>query len=426
MLRTIALTCAVVFGLIGTVAIVGAGPTSTERIANLETRVTHLEGLHDISHEEPTATPTNEPAATNTPAPTATNTPAPTATTTVATPTATTATETQDPAVAGQRCPSWVHDQYTTTGPDGDTYPTWHPAVDPQYQCHFGHEHGSNPARVPGAHTPAFGYGTPHHMHEAEFGFKVKALSAENGVQILATTHFGTSKPEGAVCQRFHWNNWQFVQHGVLVADITFLADFGAARKNDTDQPLDHACPHPDTGQMMTQAEISKVSNGVRLNPVGTGGPFYYPWRMDTTGVSQVIGFNGRAYTVNTPTVVAACKDMQCNERVMIGGHGAWAFVSYLTGFGVKDVGNNGEFYTDKYGKQKVSAGTAGAIRQYVKPGVNISLAKLSDNHSYFPTKSGGGTLGDYLYKQLANGDRDIADNHRAAVDPQGILGDPN
>src|SRR5438067_7518874 len=47
--------------------------------------------------------------------------------------------------VAGQMCPSWVHDQYVTVGPDGKTYATWHPPVDPQYGCYFGHEHGADP-----------------------------------------------------------------------------------------------------------------------------------------------------------------------------------------------------------------------------------------------------------------------------------------
>ncbi len=398
--------------LLGSVVAVGAGPTLDEIVSDHETRIDRIEAHLGL------VTTTPEPTATNTSvSPTATAT----ATSTSTTPTP---TETGDAPVAGQLCPAWVHDQYQVEV-DGESYPTWHPAIDPS-GCHFGHEHGSNPNKVPGAKKPAFGYGTPDHMHESGFGFKVKALHAENGIQVLATTHFGTAHPEGAVCQRFHWNNWQFVQNGEVVADITFLADFGAARKNDTNQLLNHSCPNPDTGQMMTQEDIARVSYGVRLNPVGTSGPFYYPWRMDTRGVTRVIGFEGAGYTVNTPTVVAACKDMQCNERVMIGGHGAWAMVAFGNGFGVKDVGNNGYFYTNKYGTEKVDANHPEAVRQYVKPGVNISLAKLSDNHSYFPTKSGGGFYGDYIYKQLANGDRDIADHHREAVDPAGVLGDPN
>ncbi|MDQ3702122.1 MAG: PA14 domain-containing protein, partial [Chloroflexota bacterium] len=34
-------------------------------------------------------------------------------------------------ARANETCPAWVHDQYVTTGPDGRTYATWHPQIDP-------------------------------------------------------------------------------------------------------------------------------------------------------------------------------------------------------------------------------------------------------------------------------------------------------
>ena len=46
---------------------------------------------------------------------------------------------------AGDTCPVEVHNQYATTGPDGKTYPTWHPPTDPGTGCNFGHEHGRDP-----------------------------------------------------------------------------------------------------------------------------------------------------------------------------------------------------------------------------------------------------------------------------------------
>lgn len=51
-----------------------------------------------------------------------------------------------------------MHDLHTTTGPDGKTYNTWHPQVDPVYWCYFGHEHGSNPDLIPGSPKVAYGY----------------------------------------------------------------------------------------------------------------------------------------------------------------------------------------------------------------------------------------------------------------------------
>ena len=45
----------------------------------------------------------------------------------------------------GDTCPISVHQQYSTVGPDGKLYPTWHPPVDPATGCTFGHEHGRDP-----------------------------------------------------------------------------------------------------------------------------------------------------------------------------------------------------------------------------------------------------------------------------------------
>ncbi len=42
-------------------------------------------------------------------------------------------------------CPIAVHQKYSTVGPDGKLYPTWHPPVDPETGCTFGHEHGRDP-----------------------------------------------------------------------------------------------------------------------------------------------------------------------------------------------------------------------------------------------------------------------------------------
>ena len=45
----------------------------------------------------------------------------------------------------GDTCPIAVHNRYSTVGPDGKLYPTWHPPVDPETGCWFGHEHGRGP-----------------------------------------------------------------------------------------------------------------------------------------------------------------------------------------------------------------------------------------------------------------------------------------
>jgi hypothetical protein len=151
-----------------------------------------------------TATPTS----TATAIPTSTPTVTATATQPPSTPVPSTPTPTPTPGgttpVAGQQCPSWVHDQYVATGPDGKPYPTWHPPTDPTYKCWFGHEHGDNPSGSPAlrGRPVLFGYvGTLAASDEPHAGFKVfrwdniQHPNAPNhdGAFLLMVVHQGTS-----------------------------------------------------------------------------------------------------------------------------------------------------------------------------------------------------------------------------------------
>ncbi|UCF20725.1 MAG: hypothetical protein JSU87_04765 [Gemmatimonadota bacterium] len=42
-------------------------------------------------------------------------------------------------------CTRETHNSYSVVGSDGLLYPTWHPPIDPQSGCAFGHEHGRDP-----------------------------------------------------------------------------------------------------------------------------------------------------------------------------------------------------------------------------------------------------------------------------------------
>jgi hypothetical protein len=44
-----------------------------------------------------------------------------------------------------ETCTKEQHDAYSTVGPNGKRYPTWHPPNDPASGCRFGHEHGRDP-----------------------------------------------------------------------------------------------------------------------------------------------------------------------------------------------------------------------------------------------------------------------------------------
>lgn len=162
-------------------------------------------------------TPTRPPATATTVPPTPTR-PLATATTIIPTPTAT--PPGQPVPVAGQQCPTWVHDRLTTAGPDGRLYPTWHPPVDTQYGCWFGHEHGDDPrSSRANPRLPAFGYiGQLVGDNEPHNGFKVFVQNqgaVNNDGRTLAhdsrmVFHMGTGGPNRFVT-RFHSLEYDFV-----------------------------------------------------------------------------------------------------------------------------------------------------------------------------------------------------------------------
>jgi hypothetical protein len=142
------------------------------------------------------------------------------------------------PAVAGQPCPTWVHDRYVTQGPDSKMYPTWHPPVDQQYGCTFGHEHGADP-RTSNANNamPPFGYAAAQMgMHEPHEGYKVfvinKGTHFENSTaqaDYRIVFHMGTSGV-GRYTQEFHSVQYDYVAGDGTgrYAHIYGLADTGA------------------------------------------------------------------------------------------------------------------------------------------------------------------------------------------------------
>lgn len=149
----------------------------------------------------PTPTRTETPV---TPGPTSSPTPTPSSGATA------TATQTAGPPTEGI-CSQAIHDQYTTTGPDGQIYPTWHPARDPS-GCYFNHEHGDDPrSSLSNPTLPAFGYYD--HRTEPHNGFKVAVMNAGEIGQFGTASidshrvvlHMGTGAPA-----RFDTRNHSF------------------------------------------------------------------------------------------------------------------------------------------------------------------------------------------------------------------------
>jgi hypothetical protein len=90
--------------------------------------------------------------------------------------------------VAGDTCAADVHNRYSTVGPDGLRYPTWHPPTDPASGCTFGHEHGRDPRG-----SDLYGW-----MGDIPFGYA-------NQVQDIADP--STMRHEDHVGHKIEWEN---------------------------------------------------------------------------------------------------------------------------------------------------------------------------------------------------------------------------
>lgn len=207
---------------------------------------------------------------TDTPVPTPTNTPVPTPTDTP-----------PDGDLAGKACPDWVHDKYVAEGPDGVMYRTWHPIIDPDTGCLFGHEHGSDPRKFP-AYTaemgPFFDYtASAHGKSEPHVGFKVFVIDDhDRNLWWLVTLHQGTAGAKRAFVQ-FHSLDMIVAQasDNKILANVHLMADTGSSASK-CGQPI------PDSGP----------GGAGKFIPTNDCNDFYESWGASLK-IGSLFKFNG-------------------------------------------------------------------------------------------------------------------------------------
>jgi hypothetical protein len=154
--------------------------------------------------------------------------------------------------VRGAACPAWVHDRHTVAGQDGKPYPTWHPPVDAQYGCWFGHEHGADPRTSRAdASLPAFGYAAAQMgMDEPHVGFKVFVMHAgaraDDGSVLTADYRFVFHMGTGGVkryTERFH-----SVEYDYVARDGSGREAHVSGMGDTTDNPIGSTCTEPRGG----------------------------------------------------------------------------------------------------------------------------------------------------------------------------------
>ena len=283
---------------------------------------------------------------------------------------------------SNEDCPAWVHDSYIATGPDNKAYATWHPQIDPVYWCYFGHTHYSDPALLTeggdAEFTPVFNYfadkGGPFESHE---GFHAEVMeytnTSNNKVYRLYKHAHADTTMQRRACAEIHAH--QLVLYDVaadeIVANIHHKISFGPSRDAGTfDRYKPSKCPE--------NANIPTSKGARNIPPIGNNG--YETWQAVYDYYPQ-LGISGR-HTVAYVNPRTKCADSECNTVKSTGLPNARVWVitpDSSKGEGVSfnadtAFGGGGTFYTDLYGEKRLSKGDSGAVEQYIKPGLDVTL----------------------------------------------------
>ncbi len=282
----------------------------------------------------------------------------------------------------GQKCPTWVHDLHTTTGPDGKVYATWHPPVDPTYGCWFDHEHGSDPRQYVGfswAGMPPFTYtGMQVGIAEPHEGFKVYVSNDDlNGRAFMFIIHQGSRGGKRAFTQFHSVDMFMSDRSGNKLVQIYTMADFGYGSPNcsgvGNETPAQfEAIPNSGSGYPFDGHQPQR-----RFVPtVGCAATRAYETWTPIVNVNNVFKFMA-TFDIDNPSTVAdpndpnvthfMCEYRNQNEDCASFYGTRWSGNKRNIIAPQYDVTNRGsaEFYTDAYGKA-VAQGTPGAIKQYV------------------------------------------------------------
>jgi hypothetical protein len=304
--------------------------------------------------------------------------------------------------VANETCPAWLDSLYSTPGPDGVMYKSWHPQIDPAYWCYFRHEHGSDPALV-GLPGWALEYVAAKNNNQMEIheGFKGIAIrDTEHGYGWYFNVHSETHDLH-RVCTQKHTvviivTDLKKTYPDNVVAMLGYKGDFGASQINQ-----DIAGKHPliqGTGTCAKQSDIEAAVQGeyfkrIRVKNAGDGqdrNGDYEKWQgglNPTLGMDVADWFDGGSekghefpkFEIDIRNPSTTCSDLTCSQTVTNDSHGdeRTLFVPNMTlkyngTVKLLDPDGDGTFYTDVYGKVARQATDSDAIKQYMKPGLNI------------------------------------------------------
>lgn len=268
-------------------------------------------------------------------------------------------------------CPQWVHDAYTTVGPDGDTYGTWHPQIDPVYWCYFEHHHGSDPSIIPGSPKVAYQYVADKVPQvEPDVGFKEMIFKDPRGYYVRMIEHVATGHHR-RVCAQFH-TVYTFVYdaQGKELFGAGFKADFGATVDQDGRVPTD-----PDCGYNM--AAVAATTTARKELRIGPNDHDYERWVTEPTLETANLGIIlDHSFDIRDPFTF--CSNLTCNS---VGTDPDDKETGTRRTFNIDDVVfdsslalSTGVYHTDPFGEGLVAANAPNATRQYAKAGFRLDF----------------------------------------------------
>lgn len=275
---------------------------------------------------------------------------------------------------ANAPCPGWVHDQHVARGPDGQMYRTWHPQIDPVYWCYFGHDHGSDPSLV-GDYQPVFEYVAAHvpQNETPHEGFKGYSI-LDGAINWYIGVHGGTADHR-RICAPLHtvvvvaFN----ASSREKLAELSYKGDFGPTKTNSEDNPVVRPPQCDDQRELDAGTNNEKkvrIANHSRYRNTG-----YETWRG---GDNPTLGFDAKgAMIFDFLNPMTSCDTLSCADVVATGEAGEkrdilFAEDSRLRYLAELDPNRDGVFYTDVYGERLLPASSPNAVRQFVKPGLNV------------------------------------------------------
>lgn len=288
-----------------------------------------------------------------------------------------------NPVIPSSPCPLWVHDMYTTTGPDSRTYETWHPQIDPVYWCYFGHEHGSNPDLIPGSPKVAYGYvAAKVPQSEPNAGFKefiFKDMTGNYWVRFIIHANTASSR---RVCARHHTLY-------VMAYDLAGNEKFSAGFKND----YGAAFATSDSGggvlnptncgySMPVLAQQVDDHQDRRIN-VGAASDNYETWdSREETPATIGLGMVEFDHRFDVRNPMSHCANITCNSVVLRdpqrenSTRRTIEMASWRGDFTIDadHALGQGEYFTNPFVTSKVAAGAPNAVRQYVEPNLLLSF----------------------------------------------------